>query len=594
VISANDIWAVGVQTDTGGHERTLAEHWNGSSWTIVPTPDPGTTDNVLNGVAAISTNDAWAVGNYWDSGIGAWLEFALHWNGSAWSVNHILNYGSFFAVTAIATNNVWVVGTTYFSPFKTVIYHWDGSNWTPFSGGNPGTYDNELFYVSASSASDVWAVGIQQATSLSATQSLAEHWDGVSWSAITTPNDAGGDNSIGAVAALEGGHAVGVGYGGFTNGISPAHGEAWDLLATGSSTDAPLAAPGTGDNLLEGVAVSGSSVWAVGFSRATGASARQTLAWPGTWNASTHTLTWGSIAPSASPGSANNVLFAVAAVSPSVFWGAGYTNSGGFDRSLMESYCGLHLGETAPATGFIGAGFSLTVTAKNPDGTTATGYRGTVHFSSTDTKAVLPLDYTFTAPDAGVHTFSGVVLNSQYLQTITAADAATPFISASASVTVSCVGVCPGPAGTPDSRGTNPESSPASPGSRTPGPSTGAAPRSPSGARAAQYSASRTERQTASIAAAAGNTMVPPAGTTQSSLHSGSSDARGYNVALPAVNAGELKLVESTLRQPLGAVTRVNPDIALGAIGALGLVALTLLWARMRERRRMFDASSRP
>ena len=48
----------------------------------------------------------------------------------------------------------------------------------------------------------------------------------------------------------------------------------------------------------------------------------------------------------------------------------------------------------------------LTVKAVDAFGNTVTGYTGTVHFSSTDTQADLPADYTFTAADAGVHTFT--------------------------------------------------------------------------------------------------------------------------------------------------------------------------------------------
>src|SRR5579872_4700213 len=63
-LSASDVWAVGVQT-TGSYDRTLAEHWNGSVWSIVPTPNPTTTySDDLNGVVAISATDVWVVGDY--------------------------------------------------------------------------------------------------------------------------------------------------------------------------------------------------------------------------------------------------------------------------------------------------------------------------------------------------------------------------------------------------------------------------------------------------------------------------------------------------------------------------------------------------
>ena len=71
-----------------------------------------------------------------------------------------------------------------------------------------------------------------------------------------------------------------------------------------------------------------------------------------------------------------------------------------------------------------------TVTAKNSSGMIVTGYRGTVHFTSTDPQAVLPADYTFTAADAGVHSFS-VTLKTAGPQSITATDTATSSITGS-------------------------------------------------------------------------------------------------------------------------------------------------------------------
>ncbi|MBM4071194.1 MAG: hypothetical protein FJ271_20000 [Planctomycetes bacterium] len=63
--------------------------------------------------------------------------------------------------------------------------------------------------------------------------------------------------------------------------------------------------------------------------------------------------------------------------------------------------------------------FSITVTAYDAYGNVATGYTGTVHFSSSDSGATLPADYTFTASDAGVHTFTGLKLTKQGTQSIT-------------------------------------------------------------------------------------------------------------------------------------------------------------------------------
>src|SRR5262249_32450105 len=74
---------------------------------------------------------------------------------------------------------------------------------------------------------------------------------------------------------------------------------------------------------------------------------------------------------------------------------------------------------------------SVTVTAQDADGNTATGYRGTVYFTSSDTQAVLPVTYTFTAADAGVHAFSGSTLYTAGVQSLTATDTETASITGS-------------------------------------------------------------------------------------------------------------------------------------------------------------------
>jgi hypothetical protein len=95
-----------------------------------------------------------------------------------------------------------------------------------------------------------------------------------------------------------------------------------------------------------------------------------------------------------------------------------------------------HLAISAPSSTTAGSPFSITVTSQNADGTTNTGYRGTVHFTSTDGSPTLPPDYTFTATDNGVHTFTnGVTLRTVGSQTVTATDSVNQ-VAGSASVTV--------------------------------------------------------------------------------------------------------------------------------------------------------------
>jgi hypothetical protein len=74
---------------------------------------------------------------------------------------------------------------------------------------------------------------------------------------------------------------------------------------------------------------------------------------------------------------------------------------------------------SAPASVTHGVAFSVTLTVQDPYGNVATGYTGTVHFSSNDGTATLPANYTFTAADAGVHTFTGVILRKTRHRTLT-------------------------------------------------------------------------------------------------------------------------------------------------------------------------------
>src|SRR5262249_38082758 len=87
---------------------------------------------------------------------------------------------------------------------------------------------------------------------------------------------------------------------------------------------------------------------------------------------------------------------------------------------------------SAPTSATAGTSFHFTVTALDSFGHTATGYAGTVKFSSSDSQAALPANYTFTSTDAGVHTFSAT-LKTAGSQSLTASDTVTSSITGSQS-----------------------------------------------------------------------------------------------------------------------------------------------------------------
>src|SRR2546423_1797517 len=82
----NDVWAVGASYNSElAAYRTLIERWNGVSWSVVGSPNNGSTSwNLLNGVAVVAPNDVWAVGQAANGNISKTL--VEHWNGRAWKI----------------------------------------------------------------------------------------------------------------------------------------------------------------------------------------------------------------------------------------------------------------------------------------------------------------------------------------------------------------------------------------------------------------------------------------------------------------------------------------------------------------------------
>lgn len=204
-VSSNDVWAVGYDWATNPYQmtETLAQHWNGTSWSIVPTQNPGTASDRFNGVAAIASNDGWAVGEDVYANVGVGRPLVEHWNGSSWDVvsapNPSTSFATLTAVATVANNDVWAVG--YYAPAagggysNTLIEHWNGSAWSIVPSPNPNT-NNYLTSMTVISPTDVWAVGWSFYNgSSSANTPLFLHWDGSSW------NDT---SASGAIASADG------------------------------------------------------------------------------------------------------------------------------------------------------------------------------------------------------------------------------------------------------------------------------------------------------------------------------------------------------------------------------------------------------
>ena len=246
--SARNVWAVG-QYQSGTVLRTLIVHWNGKTWRQVPSPNPARSGDTLSGVAATSTARAWAVGEQNGHSL------LLGWNGKSWRRVRCPDIGNLAGVAATSAANAWAVGIGGPNGDKTAIEHWNGRAWrvapSPVKVGN-------LLGVAATSASNAWAVGFSGNPTTGS--DLAEHWNGKAWRVVHSPAGAGGVIGVAATSASNAwavGGANGQSAGTSISVINHWNGGTWRRIASPN--------PVPGGATFFGVAVtSASNAWAVG------------------------------------------------------------------------------------------------------------------------------------------------------------------------------------------------------------------------------------------------------------------------------------------------------------------------------------------
>ncbi len=191
--STSECWAAGYYLNSSGISQTLIEKWDGTSWTIATSANANASqNNELNGVTCTSAMDCWAVGYY--GGSSAEQTLIEHWDGSFWSIvgspNNGASQNKLNGVTCTSTSNCWAVGhyVNGSGVVQTLIEQWNGSVWSIVSGSpNNGALNNILTGVTCASATECWAVG-NYANNSGFQQTLIELWDGSSWTLATSPN----------------------------------------------------------------------------------------------------------------------------------------------------------------------------------------------------------------------------------------------------------------------------------------------------------------------------------------------------------------------------------------------------------------------
>jgi hypothetical protein len=228
--------------------RTLAEAWDGISWRILATPDPGSSAaSSLTSVSCTSVTRCMAVG---DNGTAT---FAEAWNGTSWQI---------LTTPALAASSLTAVSCTGVSCMAVGGYGthalaeaWNGASWQVLGTGNPaGTTASRLTSVSCTSAGRCMAAGYAAATNwLQGQLPIAEQWNGASWQILPTPDPLPGQiNSFWSVSCSGASSCMAVGGSEVNQGAGPlpSFAEAWN----GSSWRLVNAAnPPTGRRQLTGV-----------------------------------------------------------------------------------------------------------------------------------------------------------------------------------------------------------------------------------------------------------------------------------------------------------------------------------------------------
>jgi hypothetical protein len=212
VFSTSNAWAVG-DAAVGFQRRTHIVRWNGSAWSIMASPSPDQTQNLLVAVDG-TANDLWAVGNLGHDGYGGdtVAGLVLRWNGTSWTRAAIPGSDSTFStvklhdLVVLGSNNVMVVGSAFHRGLLQhvpYVLRWNGSGWQHSTIPSPPT--GEFHGVAAVSPTAVYAVGHKGGSG-----TFVARWNGSAWSQESTPS-AGSSNYLMDAAATGTGTILAVG-----------------------------------------------------------------------------------------------------------------------------------------------------------------------------------------------------------------------------------------------------------------------------------------------------------------------------------------------------------------------------------------------
>ncbi|MBY8880211.1 FG-GAP repeat domain-containing protein [Actinacidiphila acidipaludis] len=165
--SANDVWAYGtVSTITGGTQYIA--HFDGRRWSAVEAAGPLDRDWIevpLKAVPGRVFEGGNALYTYSD---GAWQTFSLP------------EGVDIRGIDALSADDAYATGMNFRAEDEPVLYHWDGTTWTPITAPTPAGVP--MAAIAATSADDIYIGGWDQSGAM---RTRVQHWDGSSWHDVT-------------------------------------------------------------------------------------------------------------------------------------------------------------------------------------------------------------------------------------------------------------------------------------------------------------------------------------------------------------------------------------------------------------------------
>jgi len=255
-MSPDDAWAVGgaghYDSDYGFISKILILHWDGRKWS--PVTVPHVSYGELLAISAVSRGNVWAVGyvsNAFDQDV---HYLVLHWNGKTWLRSP--DVARFLEAVAVAATprEVWVAAATKGTP--NAFLHLTGGHWYVVPENEPpGLINDGPAGVAVVSRSSAWAANnyLNDGT----VYSLLFHWNGSSWQQVPDPMP---DMTVYGIHSGPGGVVWAVGV----YGLPPGGAESMRWDGHGWQTE-PVPGVPFGAQILQAVAfIPGGTAWAVG------------------------------------------------------------------------------------------------------------------------------------------------------------------------------------------------------------------------------------------------------------------------------------------------------------------------------------------